>query len=44
MVIEQHKRRESEVITTAIANDNFELDKFQDGVIARICLNVENNG
>ena len=44
MVIEQHKRRESEVITTAMVNDNFELGKFQDGVIAHICLNVENNG
>lgn len=44
MVIEQHKRSESEVINTSTVNDNSELGKFQDGVIARLCLNVENNG
>jgi len=44
MVMAQHKRRESEVITTAMVNDNFELSKYQDGVIARLCLDFANNG
>ena len=44
MAIQQHKRRESEVIATTTVNDNFALGKFQVCVIARMCLNVENNG